>query len=109
MIDVVFVLCVIGLFVAVVHTVVAATRWCGPVWFQRGGTSMAILALAVTTMSSQNNESIVVLLSESVVNNVSVVLTLIGAVVGGFGEVIWTLIHRGDKRFGDVMRGFVNS
>lgn len=109
MVDLVFLLCVIGLLLAVVQTVVAATRWCGPVWFQRSGTSMAILALAVSLTSSQADESTVVLLFKPVLENVSLLLTLVGAVIGGFGEVIWTLIHRGDKRFGDVMRGFVNS
>jgi len=109
MVDLVFLSCVVVFLLTVVQTAVAATRWCGPVWFQRSGSSMAILALAVSLTSSQAGESTVVHLVKPLLDNVSALFALVGAVIGGFGEVIWTLIHRGDRRIGDVMRSFVNS
>ncbi len=107
--EIVLTLFVAGILICLVGTIIAATKWCGATWFQRNGACLAILSVALGVFSTEIQPDMAIAVLKPVLNSSIAILALLGAFVGAFGEVIWNVIHRGNRSFGDVMRQFVNS
>ncbi|MFM5568695.1 hypothetical protein ACET8I_19390 [Aeromonas veronii] len=95
--------------VAICVVVLAMTKWCGPTWFQRCGSCLAFLSIALAVSSSEMPSDAEFFISKLTLNNIAIFFGLIGAFLSSFGEVIWNLIHRGERSYAEVLRKFVNS
>jgi hypothetical protein len=102
-------LLVIGLFISFFATGVAATRWCGPSWFQRNGLCFAVLSISMGTFSSDIQPDMTIMVLKPLIESLTVVLAIVSTVIAAFGEIIWRIIHRGELTAGEILMGFVNS
>lgn len=99
----------IGLFISFSATAIAATRWCGPTWFQRNGLCFAVLSISMGVFSSDIQPDMAVAVLKPFIDSLTTILAIVSTVIAAFGEVIWRLIHRDELTVGQVLRSFVNS
>ncbi|EJG1819820.1 hypothetical protein BS056_RS22960 [Vibrio parahaemolyticus] len=101
------------LFVAVVISLVAIIfsffGCCGPTWTQRLGLCFAVLSIALGVFSSDIKPDMNLWVLKPYIDNCVVIFSLIGAIIGSIGELIWKLIHPQGKTRPEIFKEFVNS
>ncbi|EJI1281232.1 hypothetical protein ACT21L_004659 [Vibrio vulnificus] len=100
---------VIALLLSIVLMVGALFGLCGPTWTQRLGLCFAILSIALGVFSSDIEDGMWISLLKPYIENIVVICSLFGGVIGSFGEVIWKLIHPRGRTRAEVLKESVNS
>ncbi|WP_426009019.1 hypothetical protein [Aeromonas salmonicida] len=102
-------LLIIGLFISFFLTGFAATKWCGPTWFQRNGLCFSVMSISVSAFASDIQPDMTIMVLKPYLENLTVGLAILGTIIAAFGEVIWRLIHRNELTVGEILKSFVNS
>ena len=102
-------LLLIGTIASLVVTAGCLTKVCGPTWFQRMGLCTAIMAIALSAFVSDIHPDMAISIFKPFIEKVIVVLVILSAMVGAFGEVIWNLLHNRESSRGEILRHYVRS
>lgn len=95
--------------ISFVSIIISFFGWCGPTWTQRLGLCFAVLSIALGVFSSDIKPDMNLWVLKPYIDGSVIIFSLIGAVIGSIGELIWKLIHPQGRMRAEIIKELVNT